>query len=44
MSITHLSLFRRLNGFWYPIYNEDGRVRWKSTRSKSEHKHQHLGD
>jgi len=31
MSITHLSLFKRSNGFWYIIYNEGGRQRWKST-------------
>lgn len=31
MSITHLSLFKRSNGFWYIIYDEGGRQRWKST-------------
>ena len=31
MAISHLSLFKRANGFWYILYEQDGRKRWKST-------------
>ncbi len=33
MTTSHLSLslFKRSNGFWYIIYNDEGRQRWKST-------------
>ncbi len=31
MSISHLSLFKRSNGKWYILYEDEGRTRWKST-------------
>jgi site-specific recombinase XerD len=30
---TQFSLFKRSNGFWYILYVEDGRKRWKSTNA-----------
>jgi integrase len=30
------SLLKRSNGFWYVLYADEGRVRWKSTRSRSK--------
>ena len=34
MSITHISLFKRAKDIWYIKYEEDGRLRWKSTGAK----------
>lgn len=31
MSISHISLFKRSNGYWYILYEEEGRTKWKST-------------
>lgn len=31
MPVSHLSLFKRSNGYWYVLYNDEGRIRWKST-------------
>ena len=31
MSISHLSLFKRSNHFWYILYTQEGRTKWKST-------------
>lgn len=38
MTVSNLFLFKRPNGFWYIIYDADGRRKWKSTRftEKSE--------
>ena len=33
MSISRLKLFKRSNGKWYILFDEDGRTRWKSTGS-----------
>jgi hypothetical protein len=33
---TSYSLLKRSNGFWYVLYADEGRVRWKSTRSRSK--------
>lgn len=30
---THFTLFKRSNGFWYILYFQDGRKRWKSTKA-----------
>ena len=37
MSISHLSLFKRSNGFWYILYLDEGRTRWKSTGKTLKH-------
>ena len=37
MSISHTNLFRRSNGLWYIIYQEDGKVHWKSTGKTLKH-------
>jgi integrase len=34
MSNTHISLFKRANGVWYIRFEEEGRLRWKSTGAK----------
>jgi hypothetical protein len=33
---TNFSLLKRSNGFWYVLYEENGCVRWKSTRTRSK--------
>ena len=32
---ANYSLLKRSNGFWYVLYEADGRTRWKSTRTRS---------
>ncbi|MGB2867196.1 MAG: hypothetical protein WBD36_01995, partial [Bacteroidota bacterium] len=34
MSISRLSLFKRSNGFWYILYYDGGKIRWKSTGAR----------
>ncbi|TSA18167.1 hypothetical protein D4R75_11570 [bacterium] len=38
MTFSCISIFKRNNGIWYILYTQDGRRRWKSTRTtvKSE--------
>ena len=31
---TKFYLFKRSNGFWYVLYEKDGRIRWKSTGTR----------
>ncbi|MFH0990277.1 MAG: tyrosine-type recombinase/integrase [bacterium] len=31
MAISKLSLFKRSNGFWYILFTDEGKIRWKST-------------
>jgi site-specific recombinase XerD len=33
---TSFSLLKRSNGFWYVLYETDGRIRWKSTHTRSK--------
>jgi hypothetical protein len=33
---VNYSLLKRSNGFWYVLYEADGRMRWKSTRTRSK--------
>ena len=37
MSISHLTLFKRSNGIWYIVYQDEGQSRWKSTGKKLKH-------
>lgn len=32
MTASQVYLFKRPNGFWYILYNADGRTKWKSTK------------
>ncbi len=34
MDFLFVSLFKRSNGVWYILYTQDGRQRWKSTKTK----------
>jgi site-specific recombinase XerD len=34
MNITSLFLFKRSNGYWYVIFKEGGRTRWKATKAR----------
>jgi len=33
---ANYSLLKRSNGFWYVLYEADGRIHWKSTRTRSK--------
>jgi hypothetical protein len=33
--LPKISLLKRDNGFWYVLYEDSGRVRWKSTHTRS---------
>lgn len=41
---TSFSLLRRSNGFWYVLYESNGRVRWKSTRTRAKKRLSYLKD